>query len=142
VFTGEYRHTVDEKGRIAIPARFRVELAQGAHVTKWIDGCLALFPRAEWEILAERTAGLPVTNPDARTFRRLLFGSAFEVEPDRQGRFVLPSALREFAGLGADVVIVGLRNHLELWSPQQWDQYSQQMDQPEVLAEHLQGLGI
>lgn len=142
MFTGEYRHTVDDKGRLAIPVRFRDDLAMGAQVSKWIDGCVALFTRAEWEALAERTAGLPVTNPDARTFQRFLFGTAFEVELDRQGQFVLPSVLRDFAGLGAEVVIVGARNRLELWSPPRWSQYSAQMDQPEVLAEHLQGLGI
>lgn len=142
MFTGEFRHTVDDKGRLAVPVRFRAELAQGAQVSKWIDGCVALFPRADWEVLAERTAALPVTDQNARTFQRFLFGTAFEIELDRQGRFVLPAVLREFAGLEAEVVVVGARNRLELWSPQRWGQYSAQMDQPEVLAEHLQGLGI
>ena len=142
MFTGEYRHTVDDKGRLAVPVRFRAELAQGAQVSKWIDGCVALFPRADGEVLAERTAALPVTDQSARTFQRFLFGTAFEVELDRQGRFVLPSVLREFAGLESEVVVVGARNRLELWSPQRWGHYSAQMDQPEVLAEHLQGLGI
>jgi MraZ protein len=142
VFTGEYRHTVDDKGRVAVPVRFRAELAQGAQVSKWIDGCVALFPRADWEALAERTAALSVADLNARTFQRFLFGAAFEVELDRQGRFVLPSVLRDFAGLGSEVVIVGARNRLELWSPSRWKTFAAQMDQPEVLAEHLQGLGI
>jgi MraZ protein len=142
VFTGEYQHTLDEKGRLAVPARFRAELAQGAQVSKWIDGCVALFPRADWEVLAERTAALPVTDQSARTFQRFLFGAAFEVELDRQGRFVLPLVLREFAELASQVVVVGARRRLELWSPQRWSRYSAEMDRPEVLAEHLQGLGI
>jgi MraZ protein len=142
VFTGEYRHTVDDKGRVAVPVRFRAELAQGAQVSKWIDGCVALFPRADWETLAERTAALSVADLNARTFQRFLFGAAFEVELDRQGRFVLPSVLRDFAGLESEVVIVGARNRLELWSPSRWKTFAAQMDQPEVLAEHLQGLGI
>jgi MraZ protein len=142
VFTGEYQHTIDEKGRIAVPVRFRAELAQGAQVSKWIDGCVALFPRADWEALAERTAALPVTDTNARTFQRFLFGAAFEVELDRQGRFVLPLVLRQFADLTAQVVVVGARRRLELWSPQRWSRYSAEMDRPEVLAEHLQGLGI
>jgi MraZ protein len=142
VFTGEYQHILDEKGRLAVPARFRAELAQGAQVSKWIDGCVALFPRAEWEELAERTAALPVTDQNARTFQRFLFGAAFEVVLDRQGRFVLPGILRDFADLTSQVVVVGARRRLELWSPQRWSQYSAQMDRPEVLAEHLQGLGI
>lgn len=142
MFTGEYRHTVDEKGRLAVPARFRAELAQGAQVSKWIDGCAALFPKADWDVLAEKTAALPVTDQGSRTFQRFLFGAAFEVVLDRQGRFVLPGVLREFAELESEVVVVGARNRLEFWSPKKWRQYSKQMDQPEVLAEHLQGLGI
>jgi MraZ protein len=142
MFTGEYRHTVDDKGRLAIPVRFRAELAQGAQVSKWIDGCVAIFPRTDWEALAAQTAALPVTDQSARTFQRFLFGTAFEIELDRQGRFVLPAVLRDFAGLDTEVVVVGARNRLELWSPTRWDQYSAQMDQPEVLAAHLQGLGI
>jgi MraZ protein len=142
MFTGEYRHTVDDKGRLAIPVRFRAELAQGAQVSKWIDGCVAIFPRADWEALAAQTAALPVTAQGAWTFQRFLFGTAFEIELDRQGRFVLPAVLRDFAGLDTEVVVVGARNRLELWSPARWDQYSAQMDQPEVLAGHLAGLGI
>lgn len=142
VFTGEYQHTIDDKGRLAVPIRFRAELAQGAQVTKWIDKCVALFPKADWEALAERTAGLPVTDTKSRTFQRFLFGTAFEVELDRQGRFVLPGVLREFAELRSHVVVIGARDRLELWSPERWSQYSAEMDSPEVLAEHLQGLGI
>jgi MraZ protein len=142
VFTGEFRHTVDDKGRLAVPIRFRPDLAQGAVVSKWIDGCLALFPRVEWDEFAEKTAALPVTDTGARTFQRFLFGAAFEIELDRQGRLVVPAVLREFAGLESDVVVVGQRNHLEFWSPETWQKFAKEMDQPEVLAEHLQGLGI
>jgi len=142
VFTGEYRHSVDEKGRIAVPVRFRAELAGGALVSKWIDGCLAIFPRPAWDALAERAASLPVTDAGARTFQRFLFGTAFEVELDRQGRLVIPAVLREFAEMEEETVVVGSRDHLELWSPARWSSYSAQMDAPEVLAGHLQGLGI
>jgi MraZ protein len=110
VFTGEYRHTVDDKGRLAIPARFRADLAQGATVSKWIDGCAAMFPKAEWDVLADKTAALPVTDKGSRTFQRFLFGAAFEVVLDRQGRFVLQSVLREYADLGSEVVVVGARD--------------------------------
>ncbi len=142
MFTGEYRHTVDDKGRLAVPARFRLELAQGGQVSKWIDGCVALHPRAEWERLALQIDALPITDPGARTLRRHLYGSAFEVVLDRQGRFVLPQTLRDAAGLESEVVVVGAGNRLELWSPDRWSRYSEQMDQPEALAESLQGLGI
>ena len=87
MFTGEYRHTVDDKGRLAIPARFRADLAQGATVSKWIDGCAALFPKAEWDVLAAKTAALPVTDQGSRTFQRFLFGAAFEIALDRQQGF-------------------------------------------------------
>jgi MraZ protein len=142
MFTGEYRHTVDDKGRLAVPARFRPDLAQGAQVSKWIDGCAALFPRADWDELAEKLAALPVSNEGSRSFQRFLFGAAFEIGLDRQGRFVLPAALRTYAGIETDVVVIGARNHLEFWAPKTWDQYSARIDQPDVLAEHIQGLGI
>jgi MraZ protein len=142
VFTGEYHHTVDEKGRVAVPMRFRGDLAQRAMVSKWIDGCLALFPRAAWDELAAKAAALPVTSEGARVFKRFLFGAAFEIELDRQGRLVIPSVLRDFARLESEAVVVGSHDHLELWAPAAWTTFSARMDQPELLAEHLQDLGI
>jgi MraZ protein len=142
VFTGEYRHTVDDKGRLAVPVRFRAELAQGAQVSNWMDGCVAMHPLDEWKTLAEQINALPFTDTRSRTLRRLLYGSAYEVSLDRQGRFVLPPSLREAAGLTAEVVLVGAGNRIELWSPERWSKFSEQMDQPEALAESLQGLGI
>ena len=142
MFTGEYHHTVDDKGRVAVPMRFRADLAERAMVSKWIDGCLALFPGAAWDELAVKASALPVTSEGARVFQRFLFGAAFEIELDRQGRLLVPAVLRQFAGLESEAVIVGSRDHLEIWSPEAWNTFSARMDQPEVLAEHLQGLGI
>lgn len=142
VFTGEYRHTVDGKGRVAIPARFRARLDEGAYVARWIDECLGLFPRSAFEELAARIAAKPVTDASARTFSRYVFSGAFEVELDGQGRLVIPAGLREFAGLEGETVVVGSRDHIELWSPARWAAYSAAMTSPDVLAEHLQGLGI
>lgn len=142
MFTGEYRHSVDDKGRVAVPVRFRPDLAGRAFVSKWLDTCLAIHPGAAWDALAAKVSTLPITDASSRVFSRYLFGAAFEIEIDRQGRVVIPSVLREFAGLDSDVVVVGSRDHLELWSPQRWDDYSRRMDDPEVLAQHLQGLGI
>lgn len=142
MFTGEYRHTVDPKGRIAVPARFRAQLADGAFVSRWIDACLAIFPRDAWDSLAARVASLPVTDASARTFSRFVFSGAFEVEVDRQGRVLVPANLRDWAELRAEAVVVGSRDHVELWSPDRWAAYSDAMNSPEVLAEHLQGLGI
>lgn len=142
MFTGEYRHAVDDKGRVAVPARFRTQLGPGTFVSKWLDGCLALFPREAWDQLAQKVALLQLGNTDARGFQRYVFASAFEVEPDKQGRVVVPPGLRDWAGLAAEVAVVGSRDHVELWEPARWAEYSAAMDSPDVLAQHLQGLGI
>ncbi len=142
MFTGEYRHSVDGKGRVAVPARFRTQLVGGAFVARWIDECLGIFPREAWDAFAAKVAALPVTNPSARTFSRFIFSGAFEVELDAQGRVVVPQGLREWAGLGTDAVVVGSRDHIELWEPDRWARYSAAMTSPDVLAEHLQDLGI
>ncbi|MGZ6271161.1 MAG: division/cell wall cluster transcriptional repressor MraZ [Candidatus Limnocylindrales bacterium] len=142
MFTGEYRHTIDAKGRIAVPARFRARLDGGAYVSRWIDGCLGIFPRRDFEELADRVAAKPVTDSGARTFSRFVFSGAFEFELDGQGRVVVPSGLREWADLEGEAVVVGSRDHIELWAPSRWAEYSAAMTSPDVLAEHLQGLGI
>jgi MraZ protein len=142
VFTGEYRHSVDEKGRVAVPARFRAQLADGAVVSRWIDRCLAIFPRSEWERLSERVAGLPIADPGSRAFQRFLFGGAVEAELDRQGRIVLPAYLREWAELEAEAVVVGSRDHAEIWAPARWAAVRRELEDPDALARHLTGLGI
>jgi MraZ protein len=142
VFTGEYRHTVDDKGRLAIPTRLRAQLAEGGQVSAWMDGCVALHPRDEWERMTAKVDALPFTAEPARKLRRLLYGSAYEAKLDRQGRFVLPQKLRDYAGIKAEVVLVGAGSRIELWAPKRWSEVSEQMDQPEALAESLDGLGI
>jgi MraZ protein len=142
VFTGEYRHSVDDKGRIAVPARFRAQLDDGAFVSVWIDGCLAIFPRREWDGLADKVSALPLADADARMFQRVLFANAFEVVLDRQGRLVVPSGLRKWADLGTEAVVVGARDHAEIWSLARWETLSQEAATPEALVAHLAGLGI
>ena len=142
MFTGEYRHSVDEKGRMAVPSKFRAQLEGGAFVSRWIDACLAIFPRAEWDALATKTGALPITDAGARTFSRFLFASAFEVDLDRQGRMVIPPSLRAWADLGNEAVIVGNLNHAEMWSPARWEDYRRDMESADALAQHLTGLGI
>lgn len=142
MFTGEYRHSVDEKGRVAIPARFRTQLDEGALVSRWVDACLAVFPSAEWAAFTVRLETLPFADASARVFQRFIYSSAFEVEIDRQGRIVVPAGLREWAGLRGEAVLVGARDHIELWEPARWADYSGAMNSPDVLAAHLQGLGI
>lgn len=142
MFTGEYRHAIDEKGRVAVPVRFRATLAGGALVSRWLDACLALFPSGAWEDLAAKVGALPISDPGARTFSRFIFSGAFDVELDRQGRFVIPAALREWAQLAGEAVVVGARDHVEIWAPPRWTAYSAEMNSPEALAGHLDGLGI
>ena len=143
MFTGEYRHSVDAKGRLAVPSKFRAQLAGGAFVSRWLDTCLAIWPRDGWERLAGKVGALPtVENAGARAFSRFVFASAVEVEYDAQGRFVLPAYLREAAGLGGEAVIVGSLDHAEIWAPERWEEYRRALESPEALAEHLAGLGI
>ena len=142
MFTGEYRHTVDDKGRIAVPARFRVQLEGGAVVSRWIDGCLAIHSRSGWDALTTRVAGLPITDSAARLFQRQIFAGALEADLDRQGRVLVPAYLREETGLATDAVVVGVRDHAEIWAPARWADYRRAMDDPAAFAEAIAGLGI
>ena len=142
MFTGEYRHTVDDKGRIAVPARFRVQLGAGAVVSRWLDACLAIHTQQGWEDLATKVAALPITDQASRRFQRFVFAGAAEVELDRQGRILLPAFLRDAIALGSEAVVVGSRDHAEIWVPSTWADYGQGLEDPQELAEAFQGLGI
>jgi len=128
MFLGRYAHTVDAKGRLAIPARFREELAAGVVLTRGIDRCLALYPMATWLPLAEKVSGLPITDPDARTFRRMVFAEAVDLELDAQGRILLPPELRQYAEIDRDAYVVGVNTSIEIWSPSRWDAQSALME--------------
>jgi len=142
--TGEFRHALDDRGRIAIPSRFRGRMAEGATLARWLDRCLGVFPAEEWNVLAEKLRALPMTNPNAREFARFMSSGAVDVELDRQGRLLVPSYLREYAGLtDGEAVVVGALNRLEIWAPSAWQPYRTRIeDAPEELAAHLQDLGI
>jgi transcriptional regulator MraZ len=142
VFTGEYRHTVDDKGRIAVPAKFRAQLGAGAVVSRWLDACLAIHTQGGWDALATKVAALPITDQNARRFQRLIFAGAAEVELDRQGRILLPAYLREHIDLRNDAVVVGSRDHAEIWVPSTWATYAQGLEDTDELAQAFQGLGI
>ena len=139
MFTGEYRHSVDAKGRVAIPARFRLQLEEGAVVVRWVDGCAAIFPRPAFEALAAKVSVLPLADEKARGFSRFLSSSAFEVERDSQGRVVLPATIRDWAGLGSEAVIVGAGDRVDIWSPEVWASKSLS---PEGLTSRVSGLGV
>jgi MraZ protein len=140
MFIGEYRHSVDAKGRVAIPARFRLQLEEGAVVVRWVEGNAAIFPKAAFEALAEKIAALPIANEQARAVSRFLFSSAFEVERDNQGRVVLPAAIREWAGLAAEAVIVGAGDRVDIWAPDRWA--AKGFASPDEFAAALNGLGL
>jgi transcriptional regulator MraZ len=143
VFTGEYRHAIDGKGRIAVPARFRAQLAGEIVVAQWLDSCLAIFPGSSWQTaVSDRISGLPITDPNTRLLQRRLFAGALETELDRQGRVLLPQSLRSWAGLGAEAMVLGLQNHAEIWAPDRWDSYRKDLDDPEAFARAIAGLGI
>ena len=141
VFTGEYRHAVDDKGRLAVPSRFRAQLAGSVVVARWLDTCLAIFPMAAWDELAAKVGGLPMTDPNARLLQRQLFAGAFETELDRQGRVLVPGNLRSFAGLEHEALVLGSRDHAEVWAPGRWETYSQALE-GEAFTDAIAGLGI
>ncbi|HHV54499.1 MAG TPA: division/cell wall cluster transcriptional repressor MraZ [Firmicutes bacterium] len=126
MFMGEYRHSLDEKGRLFIPARFRERLGPSFVITRGLDGCLFLFPSDTWKVVEERLAALPVNRAASRAFSRLLFSGASECEPDRQGRILLPQPLRAYAGLEEEkeAVVVGVSQRVEIWSVSRWTAYT------------------
>lgn len=128
MFLGRYAHTLDAKGRLAVPARFRDALAGGVVVTRGIDRCLALYPMAAWMPLAEQISALPITDPDARTFRRMVFAEAAHLELDGQGRILVPPELRRYAELDREALVVGVNTSIEIWSPARWDAVTAVMD--------------
>lgn len=124
MFLGEYTHTIDDKGRLTIPAKFRGELAAGLVLTRGFDRNLMVYPMGEWEKLAQEIMARPVSDARTRDFRRRVFSGAVDLEPDRQGRILVPPYLREFAELTSEnkgeVVVVGMFNYIEIWSPEKW----------------------
>ncbi len=143
MFIGEYHHSIDDKGRLAIPMKFRGDLAKGAVVTRGLDTSLFLFPKEEWDKLAEKLAGLPLGQSNSRAFARLMLAGAMDVEVDKQGRVVLPEYLREYASLSKQVVVAGLYNRLEIWDAAQWQTYKTSIEQDVGgIAEKLGELGV
>ena len=143
MFLGEYEHNMDDKGRLAIPARFREELGEGVVVTRGFDRCLMGFPRPIWEQLAQQVSGLSLGQGEARNLRRLLFSGAADMQLDRQGRILIPQNLREYAGLGDQVIVAGLNTHFEIWANARWNEVLDTLDvNASAIAEQLAALGI
>lgn len=143
MFLGEFEHTIDDKGRVAIPARFREDLGERFVLTRGFEQCLQAFPRAMWEDLSAKVDRLPIGSPQARTLRRMLFSPAAEVEIDRQGRILIPQGLREYAGLAEEVLITGMNTYFELWSGERWRALQDELSNSgAAIAEQLADLGI
>jgi MraZ protein len=139
---GEYKHTIDPKKRLSIPAKFRKEIGERSVLTRGLENCLFLFPLKEWEQLAAKISRLPMGQRDARGFSRLLLAGASEVETDQLGRILVPDFLKNYAGLKKSVVIAGLFNRLEIWDEGKWAAYKAELEKnSDRIAEKLGELG-
>lgn len=128
VFMGEYQHSIDDKGRLTIPAKFREGLGATFVITRGLDQCLFAYPLEEWKQLEERLKILPFTKADARAFTRFFFSGATECEWDKQGRVNIPQNLREHAGMQKECVVIGVSNRVEVWSKERWEDYFAQSE--------------
>ena len=144
MFLGQYTYTLDDKGRLTIPARFREELTGSIVITRGLDHCLTLYPMDIWDEIAQKVNAVPITDPRGRALRRVFFADAMSAELDRQGRILIPDRLREIAGLDltAEAVIVGLDRFIEIWTPERWEEANarqmEMMDEDPALWENLQ----
>lgn len=140
-FKSEYNHTIDPKGRLVIPTKFRPGLGNSFVITKGIDKCLYFYPADAWEEMEDKLSKIPLTNKAGRTFARFMVGGASEVDMDAQGRILLPGYLREYAEILKETVMVGMVDHVELWSKERFEAAGEDID-IDAIAEGLQDLGI
>lgn len=142
MFYGEYEHSLDEKGRLTVPSRIREAMKQGGvtgfMITRGLDDCLFLFPPDQWQKYVEKLDSLPPEKGSTRRFTRMLYSGASECSPDRQGRIFIPPNLREYAHIDKEVVIIGVKNRLELWDKSTWEVFSKEsVESFEQIAEEL-----
>lgn len=143
MFIGEYQHSIDDKGRMAVPAKFRAELKTGAIVTRGLDNCLFIYTASEWQNLVQKLSSLPLSQQTSRAFARLMLAGAMDVAPDSQGRILIPEYLRRFAGLKRATIVAGLYNRLEIWDKDAWEKYKSSTEKDSTrIAEELSGLGV
>lgn len=140
---GEYKHTIDDKKRLAIPSKLRKELGAKAVITRGLDNCLFVFPSKEWQKLIEKLGSLPIGQKDTRGFSRLMLSGASEVDLDTLGRVLVPDYLKTYAQLKRNVVIAGVYNRLEIWDEARWDTFKNQSEKEvDNIAERLGELGV
>lgn len=143
MFLGEYSHSIDDKGRLAVPAKFRSALNKGAVVTRGLDGALVVYTQTEWKTLAEKLASLPISQQNSRAFARLMLAGAMDVKLDKNGRLTIPEYLRNYAGIKKNVIVAGLFNRLELWDEKAWNTYKTKTEaKGSDIAEQLGELAI
>ena len=141
MFMSEYNHTIDAKGRLIIPAKFREALGEEFVVSKGMDGCLFVYANDDWNAFEQKLTSLPLINKEARQFARFFLAGAAQVELDKQGRILLPATLRTFAGLENNVVLVGVGSRVEIWSKDKWETMSADEDMDSIAAA-MEGLGL
>lgn len=143
MFIGEYIYSMDNKGRINIPAKFRERLGETFYITKGLDNCLFVFPEVEWRNFEDKLKQLPLTNRNARTFVRMFFSGATECSLDKQGRVTIAQNLREFADFEKELAIIGVSSRIEIWSKNNWDKYNDSANiSYDDIAEQMAELGI
>ncbi len=143
MFIGEYSHSIDDKGRLSVPVKFRAILAAGCVLTRGLDHCLWLYPSDEWQKMAEKIAGLPIVQKNARSFSRLMLAGAMDLKLDKAGRLNLPGYLKEYADINNKVVVAGVYNRLEIWPEESWKEFKKKMeDDSDEIAENLVEIGF
>ncbi len=143
MFIGEYSYSIDDKGRVALPVKFRSKFDDGCIVTRGLDHCLWVYTREEWEKLAQQIGQMPLTQKNARNFSRLMLSGAIEIQPDKVGRVNLPSYLKEYSNIKNKVVIAGVYNRLEIWPEEVWKSFKKEMeDSSDEIAEQLSEVGF
>ena len=141
MFMSQYNHTIDTKGRLIIPSKFREILGEEFVVTQGMDGCLFVYANDDWNAFEQKLTSLPVINKQARQFARFFLSGAAQVEVDKQGRILLPANLRQFAGLDKDVVLVGVGSRIEIWSKEKWEEVNSDVDMDDISAS-MESLGL
>ena len=142
MFSGEYDHTLDAKGRLIIPSKFREQLGAKFMVTKGFDGCLFVYSEEEWHRIEESLMSQSMVTKEKRKFMRTFFAGAAECEVDKQGRILLPAKLREYAGIDKDVVSIGVFSRVEIWSKERYEAETGEYDDLESFAEQMEEIGI
>lgn len=142
MFKGEFQHSLDEKGRLIIPAKFREGLGEKFVITRGLDNCLFAYPTSQWEVLEEKIKELPTSQADTRAFVRMFFSGAVDADFDKQGRVVIPQQLREHARIDRDVYVIGVSTKVEVWAKETWEKYSDQAGQSYEGIAKIVNIGI